>query len=135
MNAEDPEWDQRGEEITAGSNENAAGTKQESVLRYHRPMLEDGRIEYEFYYDPGKVIVHPAIDRLAFLLDPAGIKVHRLTDGAFERSGLTPENVCDEPENRRGTGPIPLKPRAWNHLVVQLDGDKLRIELNGQGDL
>ena len=82
-------------------HEDFAGTKQESVLRYHRPMLEDGRIEYEFYFDPGKVMVHPVIDRLAFLIEPEGVKVHRLTDGAFERSGLAPDNVCDEPENRR----------------------------------
>ena len=132
VSIDEPQWDQRGDEITARLNENSAGGKEESVLRYHRPLLEDGRIEYEFYHDPGKVMVHPAVDRLAFLLDPSGMKVHRLTDGAFERSGLAPDNVCDEPESRRGSGPIPLKPQAWNHLALHLKGDVVTIELNGQ---
>jgi predicted Zn-dependent protease len=132
VSTDDPEWDQRGEELTAKVHENIPGTKQENVLRYHRPMLEDGRIEYEFYFDPGKVMVHPAIDRLAFLIEPAGVKIHRLTDGAYERSGLAADNVCDEPENRRGTGPLPLKPHAWNHLALRLSGDKVTIELGGQ---
>ncbi len=132
VNENDPDWDQRGEELSGKVHENLAGSKQESVLRYHRPMLEDGRIEYEFYFDPGKVMVHPALDRLAFVIEPAGVKIHRLTDGVHERSGLSPENVCDEPENRRGSGPLPLKAHAWNHLVLRLEGDKATIELNGQ---
>ncbi len=132
VNPDDLAWDQRGEELSAKVQENLGSIKQESVLRYHRPMLEDGRIEYEFYFDPGKVMVHPAIDRLVFLIEREGVKIHRLTDGAHERSGLSPENLCDEPENRRGSGPLPLKPQAWNHLVLRLEGDKVTIELNGQ---
>ena len=31
-------------------------------------MLENGRITYEFEYEPGKVLVHPVLDRLAFVL-------------------------------------------------------------------
>ena len=65
-------------------------------------MLEDGRIDYEFYFDPGKVMVHPALDRLAFLIEPEGVKIHRLTDGAYERSGLPPDNICDEPRKPPG---------------------------------
>ena len=60
-------------------------------------MLEDGQIAYEFYYEPGKVMVHPALDRLAFLLEPDGVKIHRLTDGAYERTGLTPDNTATSP--------------------------------------
>ncbi len=90
MTANDPDWDQRGEEFSAKVNESLSGIKQESVLRYHRPMLEDGQIEYEFYFDPGKVMVHPVFDRLAFLIDPEGVKLHRLTDGAFRAIGPNP---------------------------------------------
>ncbi len=132
INADDPDWNQRGEELSGKVHEYLAGTKRESVLRYHRPMLEDGRIDYEFYFDPGKLMVHPALDRLAFLIEESGVKIHRLTDGVHERSGLLPENVCDEPENRRGSGPLPLEPRAWNHLALQVAGDKVTIDLNGQ---
>ena len=87
------DWEKRGEEIVGRLIEDIPGAKQESVLRYHRPMLEDGRIAYEFYYEPGKAMVHPSLDRLAFLLEPDGVQVHRLTDGAYERTGLAPDNV------------------------------------------
>ncbi|HEX3447558.1 MAG TPA: DUF1583 domain-containing protein, partial [Isosphaeraceae bacterium] len=129
---DDPDWDKRGEEITGRVLEDITGSKQESVLRYHRPMIEDGRIEYEFYHDPGKVMVHPALGRLAFLLEPDGVKVHLLTDGAYERSGLTADNARDEPECRRGPTSLPLKPSAWNQLVLSVTGDKVTLELNGQ---
>ncbi len=130
---DNPDWDKRGEEITGRVIEDdITGSKQESVLRYHRTLVEDGRIAYEFYYDPGKVMVHPALDRLAFLLEPDGVKVHRLTDGAYERSGLTADNARDEPECRRGPASIPLKPAAWNQLILSVTGDKVALELNGQ---
>ncbi len=95
-------------------------------------MVEDGRIAYEFYYEPGKVVVHPALDRLAFLIEPDGVKVHVLTDGAFERNGLAGGNTRDEPENRRGPASLPLKPNAWNNLILSVAGDKVTLELNGQ---
>ncbi|MFI5456257.1 MAG: DUF1583 domain-containing protein [Isosphaerales bacterium] len=129
---DNPDWDKRGEEITGRLIEEASLGKQESLLRYHRPMVEDGRIAYEFYYDQGKVMVHPALGRLSFLLEPDGVKIHRLTDGAYERSGLTPENAHEEPENRRGPAPCPFKPQAWNRLVLSVTGDKVALELNGQ---
>ena len=129
---ENPDWDKRGDEIVGRLNEEIAGSKQESLLRYHRPMVEDGKFTYEFYYEPGKVMVHPALDRLVFLLEPDGVKIHVLTDGAYERNGLTGGNTRDEPENRRGPASLPLKPNAWNRLVLSLSGDKVTIELNGQ---
>jgi hypothetical protein len=95
-------------------------------------MVEDGRIAYEFYSDPGKVMVHPALDRLAFLLEPDGVKTHWLTDGAHERSGLSPDNNREEPENRRGPASVPLKPGAWNRLVLSLTGDRVTLQLNDQ---
>ena len=132
MSGENADWDKRGEEITGRLREEVPGSKQESLLVYHRPMLEDGQITYEFYYDPGKVMVHPALGRLAFLIETDGVKVHRLTDGAYERSGLTADNTREEPENRRGPASLPLKPRAWNKLDLGIIGDKVTLGLNGQ---
>jgi hypothetical protein len=130
---EGADWEKRGDEIMGRLNEDIPGARQESVLRYHRPMLEDGRIAYEFFYDPaGQVMVHPALDRLAFLLEPDGVRVHRLTDGAYERSGLAPDNILDGPENRRGPTSLPLEPGAWNRLAAEIKGDKLILELNGR---
>ncbi len=104
----------------------------ERLLRYHRPMLEDGAIEYEFYYRDGVSLVHPVLDRLALLLDPQGVRVHWMTDGAFDRTGLRADNAADEPENRRGPNVLPLVPNAWNDARVTLKGDVVGLFLNGQ---
>ena len=84
-------WRQRGDLAAGGGlvgrhDPHLAGSFAESLLRYHRPMLEDGMIEYEFYYRPGESHCHPALDRLAFLLDPAGVRVHWITDDRYDRT-------------------------------------------------
>ena len=84
-------WRQRGDLAAGGGlvgrhEPHLAGSFAESLLRYHRPMLEDGMIEYEFYYRPGESHCHPALDRLAFLLDPAGVRVHWITDDRYDRT-------------------------------------------------
>ncbi len=107
------------------------GSKQESLLQYHRPLLEDGAIEYEFFYAPGKTLVHPALDRLAMMLDPKGVKLHWLTDGKYDRTELAPDNVVDEPRDRRGVASLPLKPDAWNRATLSLKGDVVSLALNG----
>lgn len=104
----------------------------ERLLRYHRPMLEDGTIDYEFYYSPGSILTHPTLDRLAFLLRPDGVRVHWVTDGEHDRSGLSPTNVSDEPGNRRGPEQLLLKPGDWNRLQLRLSGDTVTLSLNDQ---
>jgi len=95
-------------------------------------MLENGTIEYDFYYEPGKSHVHPTIDRLTLLLDPAGVDEHWATDGPYERTGLSPSNRSTELKYRRGDGPLPLKNAAWNKLRFTLHGDTVLLELNGE---
>ena len=100
--------------------------KVEDIIRYHRPMLEDGEVSYEFYYDPevklaappnrnlsylganapkrtlkGKTMVHPALDRMVCLIEPDGVKIHWLTDGRWDRTGLTADNVDTSALTRR----------------------------------
>ena len=116
---------------SAASAADLAGSRQESVLRYNRPMLEDGEITYEFYYEPGKAMVHPALDRLTFLLEPDGVKIHWMTDAQYDRSGLKPDNAAVEPDNRRGPPSLPLKPKDWNRLNLSTSGDRVALRLNG----
>ena len=158
--------------------------KVENIIRYHRPMLEDGEVSYEFYYDPevklaappnpnlsylganapkrttrGKTMVHPALDRMVCLIEPDGVKIHWLTDGRWDRTGLTADNV-DPPNvavslrdtnadratggqttknvdrasagaSRSDAATVPLKPREWNSIKFRTKGDTLTIELNG----
>jgi tetratricopeptide (TPR) repeat protein len=103
----------------------------ESAIFYQRPFLEDGAIEYEFYYDPDKSHMSPALDRLVFLLEPDGVKLHWLTDGPNDKSGVKFDNVRDEPPCRRGPSQLPLKPRAWNRVRLAVAGDSVKIALNG----
>jgi hypothetical protein len=103
----------------------------ESATFYQRPLLEDGFVEYEFYYDADKAHVHPALDRLVFLLEPDGVKLHLLTDGVQEKSDVKFDNMRDEPSCRRGPSQLPLKPKAWNHLRLAVAGDSVKILLNG----
>ncbi len=132
-------WEKRGDEIfgrcvvpavAAPNTPDQKNTKQESLLQYHRPMLEDGEIEYEFFHEPGKTHVHPALDRLTFLLDPEGVKIHWLTDAQHDRTGLVPENVTVEAGNRRGPDRLPLKENGWNHVKLGLTGNKVTLRLN-----
>src|SRR5262249_41461824 len=128
---QNPDWEEQGEEFRGRLRDDFPGSKQESLLLYHRPMLEDGEITYEFFHEPGKVMTHPTLDRLAFLLEPDGVKVHRLTDSQHERTGLAPDNASVEPENRRGPSSLPLKANQWNRLVLGLSGDRVAFRLNG----
>lgn len=109
-----------------------AGSFKERLLQYHRPISEDGVIEYDFFYVPGQTLVHPAFDRLAFMLDPAGVKVHWVTDGAYAVAGIDPTNQAVEPDHRRGPAALPLRANDWNGIAVELRGDTLRLTLNGQ---
>ena len=122
----------RGGGIVGKRRPDLAGSGLQRLLRYHRPMVEDGTIEYDFYYRPLKVATHPALDRLAFMLDPGGVRVHWITDGKYDKTGLNPTNLVDEPDNRRGPEELPLKTNDWNRLRLTLRGDTVDLELNGQ---
>ena len=134
-------WIKRGEELYGASQraESAPQMRQfvqrnltESSISYLRPMSEDGAVEYEFFYDPDKSLVHPMLDRLTFILDPNGVKLHWRTDDANERSGTRFDNVANEPSCRRGPSRLPLKPKSWNAVRLAVAGDVVKLTLNGE---
>ena len=112
----------------------AAGGCGESLLRYQRPLIEDGAVEYDFFYQPGSDLeqTHPALDRLAFLLGPSGVRIHAITDGRYNRAERRPDNRIDEPANRRGPEMLPLKTGEWNHMKVAIVGNIVTLELNDE---
>ena len=65
-------------------------------------------------------MVHPALDRLTFLLEPEGVRLHWITDGDNEWTGLKPGNSVADPSLRQGTDKLPLQPRAWNAARVAI---------------
>ena len=107
-------------------------TDHEQAIFYQRPMLEDGTIEYEFFYSEGKQTAHPMMDRLCFLMQPNGVAIHWLTDGLFDRTELSPGNQTVEVKNRRGPKTLPLLADAWNRASVTLKGEVIDVTLNGQ---
>ncbi|MCA9060714.1 MAG: DUF1583 domain-containing protein, partial [Planctomycetaceae bacterium] len=114
-------------EITAVRSATAAGTHREHLLRCFRPMLEDGVIEYEFYFEPDQFLVSPAFGDLTFVLSPQGVRIHQLTDGRWERSELDPANQSEPIES-----PGYSLRSGWNQMRMQLAGDLLTLQLNRQ---
>ncbi len=97
----------------------------QSRLYYHRPLADGDVVTYEFLYEPGQVMVHPSLDRLAFLLEPEGVRLHWMTAGSNDLSGLPADNAIDEPASRRGPARLPLKPGGWNTVKLGLSGGKI----------
>lgn len=118
-------------QIIAGRKNSLDGSYPESLLRYQRPLLEDGSVTYEFFFVPGRTEAHPALDRLGFLLRPDGVQEHWITDGQYDTSSIGPENAFERPECRRGPVRLPLRSEAWNRLEVSLVGERTQLKLNG----
>lgn len=118
--------------IVGARRSELSGTFCESLFRYHRPLTEDGTVEYEFYYALGSVHTHPALDRIAFLLDPSGVRTHSITDAPFAQSRISPDETTVFANSRESAGPLPLMPDAWNHMKVEIHGDTVTLVLNQQ---
>lgn len=106
----------------------------ERLLQYHRPMLEDGTIEYEFYFRDDEMRVHPALDRRAFILSRNGILTHWVTDGIFDRTGASPVEPAPEQErdSQNTSATLPLRENDWNRMRLSLVGDRVQLFLNDQ---
>lgn len=117
-----------GQILHAGISHVVRGSLQESLLQYHRPILEDANISYEFYYREGECVVHPAIDRCALLITPSEVRKHWIGNGRFERLGLRPDNV--ETDGGHNMSRPPLRNDAWNRVEMKVRGDAVRVYLN-----
>ncbi|HEX7378002.1 MAG TPA: DUF1583 domain-containing protein, partial [Pirellulales bacterium] len=124
-------WEKLGDEIFGHKLGDLREGVWQSLLQYHRPLFEDGQIDYQFFYRRGEATVSPALGRLAFLLDPAGVDIHWLTDAQYDRTGLPPDNRTTERENRRGPPALPLKDGDWNQVRLTLAGETVGVWLNG----
>lgn len=107
------------------------GSYHENLLRYECPLTEKSQVEYEFYYQKDRFHVHPALDRRAYLLQPEGVHIHRLTDGIWDRSGVNPNNKFINPDYEFRSDALPLR-EGWNHLRATLQEDRVTLELNDQ---
>jgi tetratricopeptide (TPR) repeat protein len=120
-------WRKSGGEIVGQLRQNIAAANVESLLLYQRPMLEDGVIEFEAFYVPGEFAVHPAVGRIALMVNPDGVRTHTLTDAQYETSGLAPDNVAPI---EGAAASVDLKPNDWNRYKLSLTGDRLTLTIN-----
>jgi hypothetical protein len=109
----------------------SSSSLRESYIRYVRPMLEDGVIEYECWYDSAATQVtevHPVLGSCAFLLRTDGVRVHRITHLTDEPLSLLSNN--EEPLSPPSQG-VKWKEKSWNRVRLELKGDQLTIDVNG----
>lgn len=104
-------------ELRSFYRENLTGTSAESLLYYHRPMMEDGEIEYEFFYRPDEVHVHPAIGDTVLLVEPDGVRPRQ----------LQPMRSSDDGTVRL---PVLLRANEWNHARLSLVADTMSVAVN-----
>ena len=99
------------------------------LLTWMRPLLEGETLRYEFFYEENSALVHPVLGRMAFLLEPGGVRIRWITSGS-DWTGLEPDHGVIEPLNRKGPRELPLKPADWNAVSLQVLEGKLQITLN-----
>ncbi|MBM4077597.1 MAG: DUF1583 domain-containing protein, partial [Planctomycetes bacterium] len=88
VNENEKFWGKAGDEITFSKLNGWKGIARQTLLQYHRPMLEDGEITYDYYYAQDETDVSPALGRTAFLIQRDGVKLHWMTDAEFERTEM-----------------------------------------------
>lgn len=117
-----------GNEIVGNVRTDRSASPMESLMMYARPMLEDGEIEFETYYEAGKFEVHPAIGQTVFMLDQPEATLHKLTRAQWDRSELAKDNRSDLPA---GSEKLELKEKDWNHVRLALAGNEVTLFVNG----
>lgn len=124
------DWQLRDGEILASAHDDPVQALRSGLLQYQRPLLRDESVTYEFHYQDESSIVHPAVGRLAFLLESSGIRLRWITTGESDWTGLERDNAALEPLFRRGPRPLPLKENQWNQVRIQIADENVQIHLN-----
>lgn len=126
------EWSARDGVILGAPEQSELPGPVQSWLAYHRPLGEGETVSYEFFYEPGRSAVHPAVDRVAFLIEPEGVRLHWITDDRREPAGGLPaDNGLLLAEAQRGPRPLPLEPGQWNAMQVSLTGGAVILRVGG----
>jgi hypothetical protein len=109
-----------------------ARPNREALIRYLRPLGDGEQISLEFYHEPGRHTIAPALGRIAMLLDDGKVALHWITtDPAGIVTGVDDSNrVIDDQAQQLHT--IALKDNDWNQLALRLDGDVVMLSVNGQ---
>ena len=93
-----------------------------SLLRYHRPMFEDGAIQFDFQFTSDESCVHPVLGDVAFEIRADGVASVPLEQLSRE-SKPAPSTTSSAP---------PLRLGDWNSVSLTLAGDQVSIRINGR---
>ncbi|QEF98365.1 tetratricopeptide repeat protein [Stieleria maiorica] len=101
----------------------------QNSIRYERPLGDGEVLSYEFFYEEGKMEVHPSIGRIAYVMRPSGLKLHWMS--APNTAWKIPKGF-EVPLPGADAKPLPLKAGQWNRVELVRDGSRIRISLNGE---
>lgn len=106
--------------------------RREGLVQYLRPLCAGEQISLEFYHEPGKYSLAPALGRIALLLSDGKVSLHWITaDPAGTTTGIDETNrIVDEQAEQ--PGPISLKENDWNQLSLRLEDNVAILSINGQ---
>ena len=99
-----------------------------SLLHYHRPIVEDGVIEYEFFHKDGEFTAHPAVERAIFLIGADGIRLHWASHRPHSRSV---GNQSLPNSAKPISPPISLDQDNWNRVRLTFKDDHVTLAING----
>lgn len=127
-------------EITGPRSQAAPKTEQAGIY-YERPLQSGDKIAYEFFYEPGKMVAHPAIGNLDFQIQPEGVHlawtnslpVRTARAGAAQL--VSSEQLVGYSVMASGATPLTLKSGDWNQAELTLSGDEVTLTINGQSAL
>ena len=126
------DWRVDGGVIQSRSCNETSRADEPSLLQYQRPLLSNESIKYEFLHDGSEVSIHPAFGRVAFLLQPTGVRVRWITTGRADWTALPADNAVLEPLYRRGPRSIQPKTNEWNRVSVERTDRDVSLSLNGE---
>ncbi|MEZ6088363.1 MAG: DUF1583 domain-containing protein [Pirellulaceae bacterium] len=126
------DWSLQSQTLIGAEQTTTTNARQPGLLQYQRPLLDKESIAYEFMHRDEAAIVHPAIGRLAFLLEPGGVRLRWITTGPSDWSGLEMDNAALEPLYRRGPRPLPVKEGEWNQVRVKVENGDVLVHLNDE---
>ena len=131
--ATEPDWSVKSGVLHGKENALAAPDVQ-GVLFYCRPLLDGETFQYEFFREANRVVSHPSLGRLAFMIEPDGVKTHWISLGTFDHEfrNIKDDNSVVESEYQRGPKSVPLKEGDWNQVTMSHRENQIEINLNGE---
>ena len=144
-------WTRDGDLLAlTGPSKSGLDPGRERLLVFPRPLAAATEtVRYEFFHPAessatgsssvgdaaARAGVHPALGGLAFVLTDAGVRLHRVTAGPEDRTGLTADNLtvpgeAGEP-GTLGADALDLAPDRWHGVELTVDGDALTLSLDG----